>query len=239
MANKYDGATIEVINWEKYNPRTDAKRPAWFRVDNRIATGPGFYGLDCEQRWLWIFLLCLVSQANGEPIVWNSAYAGGLTGVSEKKQDETLEIFEKFVRLRVVRKVTSTTSHATQQNTTEQDITKYSCAAPEQSSGRNAVEYPEELSEPARVKALLVEFNVRPGATKAWLDAYPDSEWIKSELFRAIAWIEVNPKKRPKSFARFFGSWLSRGWERRRKALPSSGSEINTTPIQLPLEKAV
>lgn len=118
-----DGATIEVINWEKYNPRTDSKKPTWFRVDNDLATGPGFFGLDCEQKWLWIFILSLISQQNGEAILWNTAYCQQLTGIKPKKQDETIEIFEKFVRLRVSRKVTQRDSHATNERTNERDET--------------------------------------------------------------------------------------------------------------------
>lgn len=104
---KYDGATIEVVNWDKYNPRTDAKRPTWFRLDNTLATSAGFHGLDCEQKWLWVVIMSLVSQKNGEPITWNSGYVLAITGIKEKKQDETIEVFEKFVRLRVSRDVTS------------------------------------------------------------------------------------------------------------------------------------
>lgn len=110
---KYDGATVEVINWEKYNPRGDSKRPHWFRLENTLATGVGFFGLDCEQKWLWVFILSLVSQANGRPITWNCAYAQQLTGIKPKKQEETLEIFEKLVRLRVTREVTERDSPAT------------------------------------------------------------------------------------------------------------------------------
>jgi hypothetical protein len=115
----YDGATIEVVNWDKYNPRTDSKKPSWFRFENTIATGPSFFGLDAEQKWLWVFILSLVSQANGAGVVWNSAYAQQLTGVKPKKQDETIEIFEKFARLRVSREVTERVSPATNERTDE------------------------------------------------------------------------------------------------------------------------
>lgn len=114
----YEGATLEVLNWDKYNPRTDSKKPSWFRLENNIATGPAFFGLDCEQKWLWVFILSLVSQNNGDPIVWNSAYCQQLTGIKQKKQDETLDIYVKFVRLRVSRKVTSQDSHVELEVTT-------------------------------------------------------------------------------------------------------------------------
>lgn len=120
---KYDGATIEVINWDKYNPRTDSKRPTWFRFENALATGPAFFGLDSDQKWLWVVILSLVSQANGKPITWNSDYVHSLTGIKVKKQDETLGIFEKFVRLRVSREVTTGDSPATDERTDGRDET--------------------------------------------------------------------------------------------------------------------
>ena len=110
---KYDGATIEVVKWSVYNPRTDSKKPSWFRFENDLAIGSAFFGLDCEQKWLWVFILSLVSKANGDPITWNTAYCQQLTGIESKKQDETIEVFEKFVRLRVSRNVTRSSTSAT------------------------------------------------------------------------------------------------------------------------------
>lgn len=94
---------LEVCNWEKYNPRGDSSRPSWFRMENNIATGDAFFGLDCEQKWLWVFILSLVSQRNGKSILWNAAYCTAMTGIAENKQTETIGIFEKYGRLRVTR----------------------------------------------------------------------------------------------------------------------------------------
>lgn len=105
MASKYEGCEIEIINWDKHNPRLDSKKPHWFKLDNDMAIGPGFFGLSLETKWMWIVIMSLVSKKNGESIIWNSAYVTGITQISQKKQDEAIEIFEKFVRLRVSRKV--------------------------------------------------------------------------------------------------------------------------------------
>lgn len=64
--------------------------------------------------------------------------------------------------------------------------------------------------------------SVSQTAQRVWLKAYPDAEWIKSEILKAIAWLEVNPKRRPKSFARFMANWLSSGWEKYRKTIPTN-----------------
>ena len=68
---------------------------------------------------------------------------------------------------------------------------------------------------------------------RTWLLAYPDTEWLKQEILKAVSWLEVNPRRKPKVFARFFGNWLSRGWEKYRKTIPASSVGINTTPIPL------
>jgi hypothetical protein len=115
----FDGASIEVLNWDRFNPRTDSKKPSWFRLENSIATGSSFFGLDCEQKWLWIFILSLTSQSNGEEIRWNAAYVQAHTGIKPSKQFETLEMFEKLDRLRVTRTELARDSHVELQVTTE------------------------------------------------------------------------------------------------------------------------
>lgn len=121
----YDGATIEVINWSEYNPRTDSKRPSWFRFENTMATGAAFFDLDCEQKWLWVVILSLTSQANGAPIVWKSSFVRNNSGVSRGKQFQTLEIFEKFGILRVSRNVTLRDSPATNERTNERTLSDF------------------------------------------------------------------------------------------------------------------
>lgn len=91
----YDGATITVINWTEYNPRTDAKRHIWFRINNDAFIGESLHGLNCEHKWLWVVILSLVSKKQGQPIKWNSGYIESVTGVSAKSQNQALETFEK------------------------------------------------------------------------------------------------------------------------------------------------
>lgn len=72
---------------------------------------------------------------------------------------------------------------------------------------------------------------VSPTAQEAWLAAYFDSQWIQREICKAIAWVEANPRKRPKSFGRFMTNWLSAGWENYRKTLPSNKPELSLEEI--------
>lgn len=64
---------------------------------------------------------------------------------------------------------------------------------------------------------------IKPEVQKAWVETYTDPVWIKHEIKAAIAWMRANPARSPKSdFARFMNNWLTRGWERHRKSLPSN-----------------
>ncbi len=66
-----------------------------------MALGYGFFDLDCEQKWLWIVILSLASEACGKPIIWNSAWIESFTKIPKNKQFQAIEIFEKFCRLHV------------------------------------------------------------------------------------------------------------------------------------------
>ena len=81
--------------------------------------------------------------------------------------------------------------------------------------------------------------NVSKAAQITWLKLY-DVSWVRNELLKAVAWLEVNPKKKPKMFGRFMGGWLSRGWEKHRKTLPSNRPPIsNADPRSDPREELV
>lgn len=89
-------------------------------------------------------------------------------------------------------------------------------------SGFSSPPLPKEL-----VDQNLVEFfsraGVRPKNVMLWLKTYEDPVWLRLEIYKTIAWLDANPKKRPKSnYTRFIGSWLGRGWEWHRKHLTSN-----------------
>lgn len=71
--------------------------------------------------------------------------------------------------------------------------------------------------------------SVKNETQELWMQSYPDAEWIKTEVLKAVAWISVNTHKSPKRFDRFMTHWLSKGWETYRKTLPSNNAK--TEPI--------
>lgn len=213
-AGKYDGATIEVCRWETYNPRMDAKRPTWFRMENGMATSAAFFSLNSDQKWLWIVILSLTSQANGEPITWSTAYISAITGIGEEKQNQALEFFEQSARLRVSRKVTLTNSHATDvrtDETNERDETR-----------------PTEFSIQKELKES--EIKTRPSperTTETGIPAEVKAEWEQTlrSVNRAPNWIRDETP-----IARLYQR--ARSWDRVKHALagfrfekPSNGYE--------------
>lgn len=51
---------IEIVNWEKYNPRGDVKHTTWFRVQNTFWVD--LFAFDSDTKVVWIVLLALASQ---------------------------------------------------------------------------------------------------------------------------------------------------------------------------------
>lgn len=53
---------IEIVNWAKYNPRSDVKHTTWFRLENTFWADPAIYRLDNDSKMVWIMVLSLASQ---------------------------------------------------------------------------------------------------------------------------------------------------------------------------------
>ena len=235
MSKSYDKTFIEVLNWEKFNVRSDIKKQTWFRINNDMALGPQFFGLNSDQKWLWIVILSLVSIKNGEKILWNAAYIKQVTGISEDDQNSAIEIFEEFgflccsrtrskshpngsVRIRnesVTNPCLHTYIHTDKQTNSDTTHTATSGCSPVIAS----------LADPLIDEVLK---SVKPEIIDAWLKLYNDDAWVKRELQQAVVWCRANPSRKPKSdYGRFFTKWLSRSWERHRKTLQSNPSKAN------------
>lgn len=93
---KYDGALITVVNWEKYNPRTDSKRPSWLRLDNNFLSDFRIFELKPNQKLMWIALLSQISAMNNSKFRISFRFMKNLIQISEAKQNQAIEIFEKL-----------------------------------------------------------------------------------------------------------------------------------------------
>lgn len=52
-----ESITIQIINWQKYNPRKDVHKPSWFKMDHDILLDPKIRGLSKPEKVaLWALL---------------------------------------------------------------------------------------------------------------------------------------------------------------------------------------
>jgi hypothetical protein len=95
MKRSYDGSTITITNWSDFNGRKDVKEPTWFRVDNGLPQSEGIHGLDPDEKWLWVFLLCIASKKNTDSFTLNVSYIAHQSGVIEPRVISALEKLKK------------------------------------------------------------------------------------------------------------------------------------------------
>jgi len=80
-----DRVKIEILNWEKFNPKRDQSTYTWLRLSNTIAYDPELFGLDAEQRYVWICILCQASTDNKGTLTINLDHLADLTKVKKAK----------------------------------------------------------------------------------------------------------------------------------------------------------
>jgi len=86
------------------------------------------------------------------------------------------------------------------------------------------------LSEFSPLEEIFKTRRVTEKMQRAFLDAFPDPEWISQEVRRAVAWEEANPKRKKKDFPKFLMNWFSNGWDSRRHT-PIVQNEIRTSTL--------
>lgn len=59
---EYNNQLIEIIKWDKYNPRKDLKATSWVRLQNSLFGDPEFIEFNHSELLFWIYLLSLASQ---------------------------------------------------------------------------------------------------------------------------------------------------------------------------------
>lgn len=92
---------LTVVNWEKFNPRKDLKRPSWFRFENEFFVDPDFFDLDNGSKLVWIYLLCEASRRNREgKIDINVGLAASILKLEQTHVSETIKI---LIEMSVIR----------------------------------------------------------------------------------------------------------------------------------------
>jgi hypothetical protein len=86
---------VEIKNWEKYNPKRDQTTYTWLRLDNEFYCSPDLFDLTCEQKMVWIAILCIASRKNSGKVQANVNYIAHHLRIVSESVLEALEIFEQ------------------------------------------------------------------------------------------------------------------------------------------------
>jgi hypothetical protein len=89
-----DYVELEIVNWGKYNPKRDQSSYSWLRLNNDFYLSADLFDLNCEQKMVWITLLCLASKANSGKIKVSASYIAHHLRIKINAVNEAIEIFE-------------------------------------------------------------------------------------------------------------------------------------------------
>lgn len=87
---------IKILNWEKYNKRSDIKSPHWFAMSNRFFDDPDFYDFSSEEKLAWIFLLAQASLANSDEILVHFEVFFRRSGLKQTVFESAINRLEKL-----------------------------------------------------------------------------------------------------------------------------------------------
>ncbi len=93
---------VEIVQWAKYNPRTEAKAWSWFRLDNDFFTDPDFYDLTTAQLLVFVYLCCRQSKAGGTVFKLNPRQTAETVKSDPETILETLRVFEALGKIRIL-----------------------------------------------------------------------------------------------------------------------------------------
>lgn len=126
-------AVIEILQWEKYNPRKDYIHPWWFALGNKVTTDPMFSEFSDAEFRAWIHILCMASQANSGVVTLFFKHAERAAGIKPKilaSAISKLEILEVIQVPAVICTDAVQDPFATEQYNTEQYRTEQNNATP-------------------------------------------------------------------------------------------------------------
>lgn len=121
---------VEIINWNKFNPRKDVKHSSWFRFDHSIFEHPDFDDFTHSDMVTWLYLLSLASKCNGKDIVVHTMHAERLARINFKDLVTALHKLNKINAITfkhvtsTLRRRTDSIAHVTSTCSTRRDGTR-------------------------------------------------------------------------------------------------------------------
>lgn len=222
---------IRFKNWERYNGRSDVVNCTWFRLSNSFLQDPKIYSLEIEEVYAMLYLLCEASKSSKKGEVYiNHDHARNMARISNRNLDRTIEKLKELqlIETRALRGTFAAVALTDRQTDIQTDRQSES-SVPENQA-------PSHLPQFETIKEIIKSRNISLKVQEAWASAYPDSNWICQEIKKAIAWEAANPQKKKRHFSRFMGNWLSSGWDKSRKFLPSNKPSPEPKPLKSEFE---
>lgn len=158
---------IEIINWSKYNPRSDIKQTSWFRLENNFWSDPVLFDLDSDGKIVWMMLLGLASQRMSAQTLISTGMVSACLRVDEQKVNSILvELQDR----KLIKILTSRKRNA--------DVTKTSRGrhATNETNETNETNVCEGPSTPSPTKAR--KLKVVPDGSRVW-DAYEAAYFLR------------------------------------------------------------
>lgn len=196
---------IEIINWEKYNPRNDRTIHLWFRFENSFFSNPKLWDLNDAQRLLFIFILCEGSKIQKSTVQINLDYIAALRKKTVSSIVEDLKVLAHFGGLSPrFGGLSPPFGTPTVQDSTIQNNTIQSCASSD--AGEFDLEnlykkYPRKLGKSLGMKKL-----------KSQIKTHDDGVAVDAALAKFIEYHTA--KGTETNFLPYFSTWVSswRDW---------------------------
>jgi hypothetical protein len=96
VSGKVTEIYVEILNWEKFNPRKDVKLSSWFRFDHTLFEHPDFHDFTHSDLVSWMYFLCLASKKNTSSITVYVAHAERLARLTFQDLISALQKLNKI-----------------------------------------------------------------------------------------------------------------------------------------------
>jgi hypothetical protein len=81
---------IRISNWTLYNPRTDVKKPSWFRLEHDWLTDHEFFDLTSDQKLVWIAILSEASRKQSSVVKISQTMISAIVRTTPDVVDQTV-----------------------------------------------------------------------------------------------------------------------------------------------------
>jgi len=94
---------LKIVKFEDLKHRPNLKSMPWFKISSLIITDRKLFGLDPDQKWFWICLLCFAAQENSNEVEIDVPWAAHEAGVCEEKILQAIEHFKKNNMITIIK----------------------------------------------------------------------------------------------------------------------------------------